>query len=423
MNEQLKRSPTNEPLKKAGLRFFDKMTIIPAFGKKKELRLNRTRFDFSTSPDESQITSTNINLKQIGAEKFDFQLELVNEYLTKDSEDAGRFLLRVKSEKPIWLNGNYVFEAFLKRGDEIHFSYNKIVFHNDDECRLSQSPFDNKIIESNISLLIEGETGTGKTFLAKNIHEKSNRLGAFVHVNLSSFSLSLIESELFGHVKGAFTGAVSEKMGALREANMGTLFLDEIDSLPYEIQTKLLLFLDSGIIRPVGGSAEYKSDIRLICASGQKLEHLVKEKKMRKDFYYRISSGFKCSLKPLRSDKAKIVELCESFAKNNNVVIDSTLMNFYKNCMWPGNVRELFGHLEKKKAYASGRVLYYDDVDSSLEAAILDVNFENNDHRTLKEVQSQYCKKIFYETKESIRMTADVLGVTPATVRSILKKS
>lgn len=422
MNTIMKRSQSSEPIAKGGLRFYDKMIITPAFGRKKEIRLNRTKFEIKTSQEETKFLNSSISLKQIGNELYEFDLELINDYSTKSSEDAGRYLLRVKSEKAIWHNGNYVFEAFLKRGDEIHFQYNKITFQDDSEEHNEDLPFNKNIIESNVSLLLEGETGTGKSFLAKKIHENSNLLGPFIHVNLSSFSLSLIESELFGHSKGAFTGAVTDKIGALREANRGTLFLDEIDSLPIEVQTKLLLFLDSGQVRPVGAMKEYESQVRLICASGQNLKKLVEQGKMRKDFFFRISSGFQYNLAPLRKEKEKIAQVCMSFALDNNIQIESKLIHYYQNCEWPGNIRQLIGHLRKKTISTKGRVLYFDEIDQSLGHDIAVSNEILGGVKTLKEVQTQYCLRIFHECGEKVSEGARILGITPATLRSYLRQ-
>src|SRR5690606_12983163 len=121
-----------------------------------------------------------------------------------------------------------------------------------------------KIIQSNLPILIEGETGTGKTTLAKSIHQMSERSGEFVHVNLSAFSENLMESELFGHLKGAFTGAYNDKKGAIERANNGTLFLDEIDSTSIAVQTKLLLFLDNYKLSPVGSGVMKKINCRIL---------------------------------------------------------------------------------------------------------------------------------------------------------------
>ena len=137
----------------------------------------------------------------------------------------------------------------------------------------------------------------------KKIHRDSGKVGRFVHLNLSSFSRELVESELFGHTKGAFTGAVLEKMGAIKEAHRGTLFLDEIDSIDLEIQTKLLTFLDHGEYRQVGGGVQ-KSSVRMIFSTGREnIKNLVEKGKIRLDFYYRIKNSLVINLPNLRDDK------------------------------------------------------------------------------------------------------------------------
>lgn len=129
-------------------------------------------------------------------------------------------------------------------------------------------------------IFLSGETGTGKSTLAREIHDISSRSKEpFVQINIASFSQNLVESELFGHAKGAFTGALFEKRGIFLEANKGTLFLDEIDSLSFELQTKLLLFLDDLKIRAVGSNHDKKVDVRLIVASGENLEDLIQKRR------------------------------------------------------------------------------------------------------------------------------------------------
>ena len=187
-----------------------------------------------------------------------------------------------------------------------------------------------KLIRSDLNILIQGETGTGKTRLARRIHDESGSSGDFVHINLSSFSPSLIESELFGYQKGSFTGAIKNKVGALASANFGTLFIDEIDSLPFALQTKLLLFLDDQKFSPVGSRQVLSANTRIIFASGRSLIDLVKRGSMREDFYFRIISGHEIRMRPLRDCPELIDRLINHFSIKNNVSLTIKLKEFYK---------------------------------------------------------------------------------------------
>ena len=162
------------------------------------------------------------------------------------------------------------------------------------------------LINSDLKILISGETGTGKSHLARKVHEKSGRLGEFVAINLSSFNPQLIESELFGHKKGSFTGAIHDKTGAFSMAKNGTLFLDEIDSLPLDLQTKLLTFIDNKKFRRVGDTKEESINTRLIFASGRPLEQLVEQGSFRKDLFFRLKSGHSVEMASLRNDIPRI---------------------------------------------------------------------------------------------------------------------
>ena len=269
---------------------------------------------------------------------------------------------------------------------------------------------------------LQGETGTGKSELARKIHRESGRGGNFVQINLSSFSEGLIESELFGHVKGAFTGAVSPKRGAIIEANRGTLFLDEIDSLPISIQTKLLLFLDSKKIRAVGSHTEEKVDARLIFASGRNLRELTGERMMRRDFYYRISSGVTLTLKPLRNDKEKIKDICDHFFQKEGLSIPGKLMEFYLGYHWPGNIRQLLGHLNKKKVMCHKYKWDFDHLDEELIGDALSLIQEHKQFCTIEELKQSYAYKVYLSFDRSVKDAAKMLNITPNTLRALLKK-
>ncbi len=205
-----------------------------------------------------------------------------------------------------------------------------------------------RVAVSDSTVLLMGETGTGKGLIAKAIHSLSGRSsGKFIHVNCAALPEHLLESELFGHVKGSFTGAISDKKGLLADANGGTIFLDEIDKSPLPIQGKLLQFLDSKMVRPVGGNEMIEVDVRLIFASKADLLSKCREGSMLEDFFYRIND-FPLTVPPLRDRVEDIKLLAEHYlgifsGEMNKKIIgfSDEAVNFLESCAWPGNVREL----------------------------------------------------------------------------------
>ncbi len=206
---------------------------------------------------------------------------------------------------------------------------------------------------SNIPVLITGETGCGKELMARAVHMSSNRAGGpFVAVNMLSLSPTLFESEFFGHVKGAFTGADRDKPGYLAKANGGTLFLDEIGDLSMEIQGKLLRILQEGEYTPVGKTRPEMANVRFVAATNQDLNALVEEKQFRKDLYYRLLYA-QVHLPPLRERMSDIPVLAARFIPGSCTISDRA-MDALMNHDWPGNVRELKGVLSAATNLADG---------------------------------------------------------------------
>ena len=205
-----------------------------------------------------------------------------------------------------------------------------------------------KVAQSSASILITGESGTGKEVFAKAIHEASGRIGNFVVINCGAIPEQLLESEIFGYVEGAFTGAIRKgKTGKFEFANNGTLFLDEIGDMPMEMQVKLLRVLQDGMVYRLGSEKGIVTDTRIIAATNKNLKELIKEKKFRNDLYYRFAV-VQIDLPPLRERKEDIKELASLFmnqiAKKENVDISSIDERIYPllfQCRWEGNIREL----------------------------------------------------------------------------------
>lgn len=420
------RKLMRKQIEMSGLRLGDSCSIIPIHGRKKAFTLNRHCIDLvSARYRPRDLSMSYIDLPSTDINQFHYRLEL------SEWEGEGRFILKTIEGQPFWLNGSAAKEAYIERLDRLFIDDNKINFDPFDLKEILGRHFDHPVlleaplIMSDLKILIEGETGTGKTHLARKIHEKSGRLGHFIHVNLSSFNLQLIESELFGHRKGSFTGALADKKGAFEEAENGTLFLDEVDSLPLEIQTKLLTFLDNNRFRRVGETKESSIKTRLVFAAGRKLETLVEKGLFRKDFYYRLKSGHTIELQSLRNDVPRIRQACQYFSLNNEVTLSQRLVEFYETLAWPGNLRQLYGHLEKKKILSRSSKLDFDHLDEELLLESSDLmSFEQScEIRPMKEYKEDYVKKVISMCSGNIALTARKLRVTEKTVKSILGKS
>ena len=417
------RKMMKKQIESTGLRLGDSCSIFPVHGHKKAFTLNRHCIDLiSEEYRPSDLSMAYIELPNTQLRPFHYRLEL-------DQEEAtDRFILKTMKGQAFWLNGLAAREAYIERLDRLFIDENKVNFDPFDLSELLNRHFDHPVlmqqnlIESNLRILIEGETGTGKTHLASKIHEKSGRSGNFVAVNLSSFNPQLIESELFGHKKGAFTGAISSKSGAFEQAQGGTLFLDEIDSLPLDLQTKLLTFMDNNTYRPVGETKETVIKTRLIFAAGRSIEKLVSEGQFRRDFYYRLKAGHTVYLDSLRNDAKRIKDACQFYSLKNGVTISVRLMDFYETLAWPGNIRQLFGHLDKKKVLSRSLKLDFDEFDEDLIRESSDLmNLSTPIELTsMKSMKEDYVKRALILCDGNVALTARRLKVTERTIKSIV---
>ena len=413
---------------KNGIREGDPFELLCFQERKKELKLNRKSYLFILGrKSEIDFLKCEFYIPHFrdASSRYSLELRELKMLIDGKTETITRYLLTSLDFIPFNLNGCFVYSAFLERGDVVAIGMNKINFKK--EFLKSQSlEVDSlrgltvEMIKSNLPILLEGETGTGKTRLAKQIHDNSSRNGAFVHLNLSSFANSLIESEIFGHVKGAFTGALQPKKGALAEAHKGTLFLDEIDSLSLDIQTKLLLFLDNFEYRSVGGESSKKVDVRLIVASGKSLWDLVQVDLMRKDFYFRIASGAHIKMPKLGSNKILIRQIIDDFSNKESVVFSEDLIKFYTECQWPGNIRQLINHLSKKKVLSNGKKMSLGEEDYLLMNFVETVQ-SNDEISSLDKIKSDYCQKVFLRLNRNVTVTSKSLGISPNTLKSILR--
>ncbi|MCK5826629.1 MAG: sigma-54-dependent Fis family transcriptional regulator [Desulfuromusa sp.] len=278
---------------------------------------------------------------------------------------------------------------------------------------------------SESAILISGETGTGKELIAKALHSESGRTGQFLAINCSAITSGLLESELFGHKKGAFTGADREKQGLFSIADGGTLFLDEISDLPLELQPKLLRVLQEGEIRKVGATRSEKINTRVVAAAGTNLQDAVQNGQFRRDLYYRLAV-VDVNLPPLRERPEDIVTLAEYFlqqlcnrAGRSLLQLDDSAKNNLIAYHWPGNVRELENYLEKALIFSPGETLELPPLRVRQAAP----GEFNPDEYSLKiagrRLEEEYIRKALVKTKGNRTQAADLLEVS---LRSLMYK-
>lgn len=231
-----------------------------------------------------------------------------------------------------------------------------------------------KVGPTPLPVLIQGETGTGKEVVARRLHEASGRSGPFVPVDCGALAQSLVESELFGHERGAFTGANSRREGLVWAANRGTFFLDEIGELPMEAQTRLLRLLENGTYRPVGGSEQRAADLRVIAATWRDLRERVAEGAFREDLFHRLSI-VELHLPPVRERGPDAVELFQHFLADalgpgrEPLELAPTARARLVRWPWPGNVREVRNAAHYVAALTRGTMIHLEDLPPALQGA------------------------------------------------------
>ena len=226
-----------------------------------------------------------------------------------------------------------------------------------------------RVAPSEVSVFITGESGTGKEVVADLVHTMSPRAkGPFIKINCAALPRELIESELFGSVKGAFTGAQTDREGLFRQADGGTLLLDELAEMPVDTQTKLLRVLQEKEVRPVGGKTTYKTNCRVIASTNQQVEEAIKSGKLRQDLYYRIST-ISIHLPPLRERREDVIPLATAFLKRFSAQAGRILTGFspaaadqLRNFDWPGNVRQLQNEIQRAVLMTEGPLVDVQDL-------------------------------------------------------------
>lgn len=349
-----------------------------------------------------------------------YELYLVGD--ERGGDEEGVYFLK-SSTLAFFHNGRLSYGAFIHAGDRIVIGQEIFQFLKDASTSPIIEYLTEPMIYSDATVLITGDTGTGKGHLAKKIYDLRKHQRPWVHVNIAALAPSLIESEIFGHIKGAFTGAHQENVGALKAADFSVLFLDEIDSLPLELQSKLLVFLDEYRFKPVGSQKEIQVKLKLIVASGQPLEHLVQEGKFRKDLYYRLMSGFSLSLPALKNHPQLVEDFCHEYAKKNQIIIEPLLMDFYKKQMWPGNYRQLKSHLDRKKHLSlDSKHFYFTEDDQGLMSLYLDNSKNKNFHNfpDMNQQRKSYANLVYQQMMGDLTLTAATLKISMKTLKALL---
>lgn len=285
-----------------------------------------------------------------------------------------------------------------------------------------------KIANTDISTLLLGESGTGKEVFARSIHEHSPRKDMpFVAINCASIPETLLESELFGYEKGAFTGANKTTIGKIETAQGGTLFLDEIGDMPIGLQAKMLRFLQERIIERVGGRSEIPVDIRVICATHRDLQSMVEEERFREDLYYRIGE-IPIFIPPLRERDQDIILLARTFLNIYREEFNAKAKSFSESAInamlahkWPGNIREMQNKLKSAVIMAEGTVIQPDDLGLMLGGNDAEVTTLNL--REVREVaESKAIRRAYQQAENNMSKTAELLGVTRPTLYSLIDK-
>ncbi|MBN2723438.1 MAG: sigma-54-dependent Fis family transcriptional regulator [Deltaproteobacteria bacterium] len=280
------------------------------------------------------------------------------------------------------------------------------------------------VAKSRATVLLLGESGTGKELAANAVHQMSTQKnGKFVVLNCGALPESIIESELFGYSKGAFTGATEDRLGKIRQAQNGTLFLDEIGELKPQLQVKLLRVLQEGTVEPLGSDRSYKIDFRLVCATHRDLKTMVVEGNFREDLYYRLNV-ISVTLPPLRDRMDDIPLLCAHFInkfniKNSKIVkgIDPSALDMLLSWEWPGNVRELENIIERAVVLSQGEMITPQDLPIEItREQPFRSSFEVPIGVPLEDVELRLIRETLKFTDGNKHAAARLLGITTRTI-------
>ncbi len=285
-----------------------------------------------------------------------------------------------------------------------------------------------KVANTNATVMLLGESGTGKEILARGLHQASNRRNEkFVAINCAAIPENLLESELFGYEKGAFTGAAKMTLGKIETANGGTLMLDEIGDLPFSLQAKLLRFLQERVIERLGGRQEIAVDVRIICATHQDLKQLAKEGRFREDLFYRFAE-IVINIPPLRDRVGDSALLAHAFVRRfgqeqnrNTLSLSDDAVRAIEAHTWPGNIRELENCIKRATIMADGNQITAEDV--GLTATVDDATDKSLDLRTVRdEAEKRAVIAAMGRVNGNMAKAAELLGVSRPTLYDLMHR-
>lgn len=420
-----------------------KLLVVSGPLQGEEFAVQKDRFTIGSGPDND------LELKDTTVSRRHCEIELTQEgYLIRDNGSTNGTLI----------HGVRVSEAYLDRGTEFRMGNTRIIFcpmQGALEYALSPNTSFGRVLgqsvamrrvfylcetyaSTDINILIEGETGTGKEILAEEIHRHSKRKdGPFVVVDCASLAKELIASELFGHTKGSFTGAIGDRVGAFEHANGGTIFLDEIGELQPELQPVLLRVLEKREIRRTGCNQVRHVDVRIICATNRKLESEVRTGRFREDLFFRLSV-VRVEVPPLRQRKTDIAMLAEKFLSDfygpnamQEIVEFDKAVEAFKNYEWPGNVRELRNVIEMA-AYSERRpmdlttFLYLNRMPHPSEKPATEFSadrpFKDAKNELIQNFEKDYIREILQRCGGNVSRAAREAGIERAYLQRLVAK-
>lgn len=285
-----------------------------------------------------------------------------------------------------------------------------------------------RVAPTDATVLLLGESGTGKEVFARAIHELGPRSsGRFIAINCAAIPENLLESELFGYEKGAFTGAARQTPGKIEYADKGTLFLDEIGDLPFGLQAKLLRFLQERIVERVGGRQEIAVDVRVVCATHQDLKAMIADGRFREDLYYRLSE-ISIFIPPLRERDGDVVLMARVFLERFAGQLRSRVKGFSRDALlaierhaWPGNVRELENRVKRAVIMAEGQHITAEELELE-EAAGDGEEMPLNLRQVREQAESEAIRRALAHTGGNIVQTAELLGISRPTLYDLIRK-
>lgn len=353
-----------------------------------------------------------------------------------ERKDTTYIIRDLRSPLGTFVNDARVVEALLQEGDIIRIGEVELLFTFEKEQPIATFPMKSRnevwnqelqvlgnVAVTDFPVLILGPSGTGKDVIAQNLHESGlRRNGPFLSVNCSALSETLIESELFGHIKGSFTGAINDRKGAFEAARGGTLFLDEIGDLSYSLQAKLLRALENNEIRPVGADRNVKTDVRIIAATHQNLSEKIREGAFRSDLYFRLNV-VTVSPPALTLRLEDFDELLYTFAKKMKVRFSFNAIARLKKHPWPGNIRELKNLVTRASALYPRVQIEEMHIEKLLDKTLITTQEATpvNDIPVIKEIEKQMILKRLAANKGNQRRTAQDLGMPKSTLHDRLK--